>query len=554
MKYYFPTSTLNFDCILSSQKVFPPAMYKSGTLWWNQFERTIGDVGNAIVLYPRCPIWTIDDPERDNYPMVVEVDQVFKKSDFVDVGGMRVLLLHRPLEISQLDLAQGKVRFLFRNETERNRTINKAFIGVSECKVSVAMEVDHAAACDLIPTARAKTCDLVAVGTALHEKLAEFPGGGEVCDYTGDDYRGERERGAELGYQIGRFVKALRTGSFLDSFLIPMSFSDWRTRVLPKPFSLILEKFFLRGAEPWDPNRAALVDLCRDIWFDCFNGKKLDGREIKAGTSIHASLQLIAQHWASPEIGYRVGSEKNVYMQAFAAFLECGTTASKYYRYACDSNVKCPEYIFALYGAVVGYTFFSRALLDVRHYSENRFSPCSQSLQLPVEIRSECVQKDVGCRETGREGCCICQDETTKSSRPKTTVGSAGSGRKSDFQPDLFDVANTNQKGMSRILVDDPSLMDAVRSEFSHMSSDRLDSLIRVLGLFSGKYSREGYYGMHPDGYPRSNPALIQHLLNCMDSVHANLRDLHFSWDTPEEKHRFEAFLGKRYVSGGPEQ
>ena len=51
MKCYFPTSTLNFDCILSSQKVFPSLMYKSGTLWWNHFELTSGDDGRTIVLY-----------------------------------------------------------------------------------------------------------------------------------------------------------------------------------------------------------------------------------------------------------------------------------------------------------------------------------------------------------------------------------------------------------------------------------------------------------------------------------------------------------------------
>ena len=119
MKCYFPTSTLNFDCILSSQKVFPSLMYKSGTLWWNHFELTSGDDGRTIVLYTKCPKWTIEDLERDNYPMVVEIDRPFKKSEIVELSGLKAVVLQRPLEFSQLDMAQGKVRFLFRSEKEK---------------------------------------------------------------------------------------------------------------------------------------------------------------------------------------------------------------------------------------------------------------------------------------------------------------------------------------------------------------------------------------------------------------------------------------------------
>ena len=50
--------------------------------------------------------------------------------------------------------------------------------------------------------------------------------------------------------------------------------------------------------------------------------------------------------------------------------------------------------------------------------------------------------------------------------------------------------------------------------------------------------------------YRRTNPDLIQHLLSCMSSQNEMVRDLNFSWDSPDEKLKFEHFLKERYIKG----
>ncbi len=553
MKCYFPTSTLNFDCILSSQKVFPPSMYKSGALWWNHFESTSGDDGRTIVLYSKCPMWAIDDKERDNYPMVVEIDRPFKKAEFIELSGLKAVVFRRPIEFSQLDLAQGKVRFLFRNEKEKCRITGKAFIGVSECKISFSVERDYPNACGLMPTARNKLCNLDEVSSELRGKLTDAEvASNEECSVA--DYLEERERGAELGYKVGGFVKALRYGCFLDAYRIPIAFDEWRSKILPEPFSLILDKLCARGAMSWDPNRAAIVSLCRDVWYECFNGKRLDGNVVKSGTPIHASLQQLAQHWANPEITYKIGAEKNAYMQSYAAFLECGTSVTKYHRLANDPNLNCPEYLFALYGAVVGYTFFSRSLLDIRAYSEIRSIPFVRDAQpLATAAHGSCIRRnidgEIGANLNRMQSSFLdgVNDESKGQLLRQQSTKHADSS-----QMDLFEEADANQLKTpdKLLLVDDIELADAVRTEFSQMASERLEALISVIKCFAKKYSVGEYYASHPEKYRRANPDLIQHLLSCMSSQNEMVRDLNFAWDSQDEKMKFELFLKARYLKG----
>lgn len=80
MKYYLPTTTLNFDGILSSQMIAPAGMYRPDTLWWNRFELATGQRRDALALYSKIPTWTIDDPDRDNYPLVIEFDKTVLKA------------------------------------------------------------------------------------------------------------------------------------------------------------------------------------------------------------------------------------------------------------------------------------------------------------------------------------------------------------------------------------------------------------------------------------------------------------------------------------------
>lgn len=190
----------------------------------------------------------------------------------------------------------------------------------------------------------------------------------EKLEYGENLIRAERVRGARLGYQAGRNAKFLRNGFYMDAYRDPVSYDDWKKKVIPEPFSALIDKLSARPLVIWDPNRVAIAQFCKECWDDCFRGKKVAGKTVREGTKIHASLQNLARHWLSPAEPYRISAESNPYLQAFAAFLECGDNAGKYPRFAKEGLLKQPEYLLCLYGALVGYTSFSRILLENKMY------------------------------------------------------------------------------------------------------------------------------------------------------------------------------------------
>lgn len=371
MKYYFPTTTLNFDSIVSSQLISPAGMYRSDTLWWNRFETVLGQRKDAIVLYNRIPTWRINDPDRDNYPLVVEMDKkVFSKNcrEEFDLGkSLKAVVVSKPITFSAWELEQGKVRFIFQNEDEKERMITKVSTGTAECKVVRAMQTDISTAFTVVPV-KTKTVPL----EDASEKLACFlkvTSDTETLEYPTDLIETEREHGAELGYRIGRYANSLRSGAFTDAFRLHLTYEEWKEKVLPEPFAAILENLCRRPILAWNPNRRAIVDFCATIWKACFDGRKVSGKKILKGSPLHESLQKIARHWNNPEKVYQISSEQNPYLQTFAAFLECGDKADKYRQIIREeAGLQKIEYLLALYGALVGYTLFSRVLLDNKIY------------------------------------------------------------------------------------------------------------------------------------------------------------------------------------------
>lgn len=75
MKYYIPTSSLNFDNILQSECISPPSFYsrrKSGSKFIEVLEEIRGL--DQLVLF-RYPVsFTINDPSRYNFPLLIEIE------------------------------------------------------------------------------------------------------------------------------------------------------------------------------------------------------------------------------------------------------------------------------------------------------------------------------------------------------------------------------------------------------------------------------------------------------------------------------------------------
>lgn len=430
MKYYFPTTTLNFDSILSSQLISPAGMYRPDTLWWNRFELVVGQRNDSIVLYNKIPTWTINDLDRDNYPLVIEIDKTFskwQKQEYPLEKNIKAVVVTVPISFTALELEQGKVRFLFRNAEEMERMLIKVFTSVAECKVMNSIRFDLPNVFSILP--KGKTISLETAADKLAKILTETPDV-ETLEYPSELVKEERERGAALGYQVGRYAKSLRSGSFVDAFRVPLSYAEWKEKILPEPFTAILDYLCSRSIQHWDPNRVAIVSFCRERWGDCFKGKKVAGKEVLEETPLHISLQAIARHWLSPEEEYWISKEKDQYMQAFAAFLECGTQAGKYPRFAKENLLKSPEYLLSLYGALVGYTSFSRVLLDNKMYLPPPPQP------KVIEPSGEHVRQNEGGKDD-------------KNQKVKEQSSAVVSQSKPDKQMDLFD--NADNKPTRRI-------------------------------------------------------------------------------------------------------
>lgn len=74
-KLYLPTSTLNFNNIMSSESISPASFYTHRRFGYKRFEKVApNNLDNSILLYDKYPIFEIDDKELENYPLVIEID------------------------------------------------------------------------------------------------------------------------------------------------------------------------------------------------------------------------------------------------------------------------------------------------------------------------------------------------------------------------------------------------------------------------------------------------------------------------------------------------
>ena len=75
MKFYLPTSTLNFDAIYSSMCIMPPRYYCDEAIWFPRYFKTDVDLSDEVFVLYSSPIsWEISDYDSENYPMLIEVD------------------------------------------------------------------------------------------------------------------------------------------------------------------------------------------------------------------------------------------------------------------------------------------------------------------------------------------------------------------------------------------------------------------------------------------------------------------------------------------------
>lgn len=86
-KLYIPTSTLNFNNIISSESISPYSFYQLRGYGFRRFEKVIPNrLENSILLYDTFPQFSINDKELENYPMVIEICPESCSAHFEAIG------------------------------------------------------------------------------------------------------------------------------------------------------------------------------------------------------------------------------------------------------------------------------------------------------------------------------------------------------------------------------------------------------------------------------------------------------------------------------------
>lgn len=121
LKLYIPTTSLNFNNILSSESISPSSFYVHRKFGYDRFYKVeSNNLDNTIILYDKYPVFSIDDSKLENYPVVFEIDSQDTNVEILEFQG--VYLTHQTIYLNPFN-----TKIIFRNSEERNIVLAKAF-------------------------------------------------------------------------------------------------------------------------------------------------------------------------------------------------------------------------------------------------------------------------------------------------------------------------------------------------------------------------------------------------------------------------------------------
>jgi len=412
MKYYLPTTTLNFSNILSSEAITPACRYSQSNLGFNHFELCAPNCSEMVLfLYDNMPEWTIAHSSDDDYPLILELDATAISSDDI------LLVAETPERIwatfSTIYIEPINTRFLFGSSDELDRLLIK-MNGTLENKCENLYRDSFV---------KYRRNDGFRFTDDIQAYLVEWEK--EHCAKTPSNYlkselNSERKSGAELGFSIGCWLRSalqqqtnpiqyerhkLKTelntsnvaendfrsllnlyGRTIEDFLrwlpnssIPTYTPHSRNPTLSFEMPEVDEsyipahsclvdvlKFIVsRNNTPWSWAESELVSFCSSLWTEVLWPKL---NEKKHSQTIRTAYNQFLRNLQSQTEAYSIKKEQSHFLQAFTTFIIGGIDAGKLARMITSQNVRCPEITLALYGAIVGYSRFPRTLMELGTY------------------------------------------------------------------------------------------------------------------------------------------------------------------------------------------
>ena len=379
MKFFFPTSTLNFDAIYSSMSLMPSRYHCDEAIWFPRYFKTGVDLSDDVfVLYSSPITWEIADYDSENYPMLIEVDSSIADRILSDhahtvrkplTNGISCIIRNFPVVFNANDILSGCVKILFRTPEEKRTLITRARIGVSESKLPVALKSFNIdIACETFPN------DVVNFDSIKTEVLSIINSSGLMFDQK--DYeefeRQDRIAGAIAGFHAGKWLRSMHDGYCLDCFRNGLDYFAWK-KSLPNEFAAIIDMLCGLIGFRWDVNRNAIVDFCTKCWQQCF--ERNETRDMQRKERWHGMLRFVAKSHMDATFCYPVADIKDCYMQALACFINGGRRYSLITNSITNDNVVMPELTLALHGALVGYSALSRVIFEKRSFEPSTPPP-----------------------------------------------------------------------------------------------------------------------------------------------------------------------------------
>ena len=124
MKYYIPTSTSNFNCLLADESISPCGFYQKRSFGYRSFTKVPHNDNEAhLPLFVSCPVFELPD-DTPGFPLVLEIDSCLLNESELQQGsceGGAVFYTDETLYFNPFH-----VRFIFHNQREMIETVNAA--------------------------------------------------------------------------------------------------------------------------------------------------------------------------------------------------------------------------------------------------------------------------------------------------------------------------------------------------------------------------------------------------------------------------------------------
>ena len=556
MKYYFLTSTLNFDAIYSSMSIMPPSFHRDEAIWFSRYFKTAVDVSDDVIVLYSCPVkWDVLDEGSVDYPMLIEMDSSIVDPLLHDsvhctrtvlTQGVSCVFSNIPIAFRTVDILSGKIKIVFRNQQEQKALEARARVGVAECKFASAlgiMKVDifrEGFPVDAIAFDSIKTEVSEVVGNlGLKYSRTDFE------DYEHRD----RERGAEAGFMAGKWIHSVQSGYCLDCFRGGFDYDSWK-KMLPPEFASIIDMLCNKIGFRWDVNRDAIIDFCTECWKSCFNVRE----NMPIVEQWHVILQRIAKCHKDPTFSYPVKAITDCYMQALACFIGAGKRSNILAKSIRDDKVAMPELALALYGALVGYSVFQRIFFELRNFESlppppppppaipnwaRRILDVARKIVLPLDISykkkdalndsllqalSECVNEfeliqklPKRYQKDGWGSRTRVFKELRKELEKENQYGEEDLFGLSQYKEVVAHSASRENARINDLMIDDSNLINEIR-EFlgvqNRFGEEERMHILRDVEFLQKEYAVGGRYARDVKKNPRDNTNTIRHLIN----------------------------------------